>query len=172
MRVFLGGPIQFMIGDPVLMQRMRMAVLNLVETLRREGFEVFSAHLTEEFGKTTSEWAPSSIAQRDFDWMQRCDVFVALLPRDQSGLLARTDGTHVELGWASALGKPIVIVYDPRVAEAYSQLVQGLPAIAEVKSLEYERFMAEPELLVGSVREMVPQPRASLVPCAGGSAGT
>lgn len=154
MKVFLGGPIQFMIEDPVLLERMKRAVRRLVRTLQDAGMEVFSAHLVESFGATTADWQPHSIAERDLDWMRRCDVFVALLPSDGTGDLGRTDGTHVELGWASAMSKPIVLVTESRLAHRYSQLVQGLHAVASVRRVELDELLGAPSSLVPVVREV------------------
>src|SRR5262249_35932937 len=122
---------------------------------RSHEIEVFSAHLVEDFGAATPEWRPDSIARRDFEWMTSCDVFVALLPGDRHGNLARTDGTHVELGWASALGKPIILVMDAGVEEQQSQLLGGLGAVAPVHRAHLRDMAYEPSRLVCLMRDIL-----------------
>ncbi len=152
MKVFVGGPIQFMSGDPVLLSTMKEAVGSLIQALQVEGIQVHNAHLVEHFGATSDEWHPCSISERDLGWMRDCDAFVALLPPDGHGNLARTDGTHVELGWASALGKPIVLVVDSSLVPQCSQLVQGLSAIAAVQWFDFADAVRDPSALVRLVR--------------------
>lgn len=43
-------------------------------------------------------------------------------------------GTHVELGWASALGKPIVLLLER--GHEYAGLVTGLGSVTSVTSVE------------------------------------
>lgn len=152
---FLGGPIQVLSRDPLLLARLEGAVQAIVHAFRSNAMQVFSAHLAEDFGATTFEWQPHSIAKRDLMWMRSCDVFVALLPPDQGGSLARSDGTHVELGWASALGKPIVLVSDTKLEGQFSQLVTGLPAIAQVWRADFFEVMDDPDILVRLISEIL-----------------
>jgi nucleoside 2-deoxyribosyltransferase len=76
--------------------------------------------------------------------MQKCDVFIALLPKSSDGKLARSDGTHVELGWASALGKPIILVVDSDVEGETSHLVKGLGAVAHVTRVDSQALRSDP----------------------------
>ena len=70
------------------------------------------------------------VCSRDYQWMRECDIFIAILPLDSNGEMISTSGTSVELGWASAMGKPIVLVRDP--APKYSHLVLGLDVVTQV----------------------------------------
>jgi hypothetical protein len=54
--------------------------------------------------------------------MQRCDAYVALLWSCGSGAPVRSDLTHVEPGWASRVGKPILLVCDEMHQAGYPLL--------------------------------------------------
>lgn len=154
MQVFLGGPIQALTDDPVLLANTKSVLLQAIEHFQANGIEVFSAHLVEEFGDKTHEWTPTAVTQRDIMWMRTCDVFIAVLPRDSDGRLARTDGTHIELGWASALNKPIILVMDPEVEEESSHLVKGLSSVARVTRLSFQTVQDDPERLLSLAYEL------------------
>lgn len=87
---------------------------------------------------------------RDYAWMRECDVFVPVLPV-LDGTLLRTDGTHIELGWASALGRPIVGITDQPFAESASHLLKGLAKVAAATFLSAKEIATDPALLVDGV---------------------
>jgi nucleoside 2-deoxyribosyltransferase len=105
----------------------------LARLLRRQGHKVLSAHLYENFGEMDVSGRVQEVCSRDFQWMRQCDLFVAVLPLDRDGNVICSSGTSVELGWASAMGKPIVLVCDPEAK--YSHLVIGLDAVARVATV-------------------------------------
>ena len=70
--------------------------------------------------------------------MLQCDLFVAILPLDADGNVIHSGGTSIELGWASAMGKPIILVCDP--APKYSHLVIGLDAVAKLTKIDINRL--------------------------------
>lgn len=85
--------------------------------LRGAGGEVFLALERERWGEAIM---PAEVcAPLDFAEMQRCDVVVAYP--------GRSCGVAVELGWASALGKPIVLLVDATATA--SPLVRGIGAL-------------------------------------------
>lgn len=130
--VFVGGPIQHAIRDDGFHQPLRSAIRDIIDAVSAAHGTVFSAHVAEKFGVDTPLFTPDQVSVRDFGWMRRCDVFVPVLPVDGAGELMRTDGTHVELGWASALGRPIVVVTPLPMADNASHLLRGLPTVADV----------------------------------------
>ena len=144
MRIFLGGPIQALAGDGALLSSARQMIITASNYFSSAGAEVLSAHIIEEFGDLTHKWTPIEVTRRDRDWMQKCDVFIALLPKSSDGKLARSDGTHVELGWASALGKPIILVVDSDVEGETSHLVKGLGAVAHVTRVDSQALRSDP----------------------------
>ncbi len=133
--VFVGGPIQYAINEKGLFsQSLRSTLINVLERLETRGFRVLSAHRYERFGEVDMRGKFFEVCARDYAWMQECDAFVAVLPVDEHGVPVTTSGTSVELGWASAIGKPIVLVVEP--SGAYSHLVAGLHAVTEVVRLD------------------------------------
>ncbi|MFI5943079.1 nucleoside 2-deoxyribosyltransferase [Streptomyces uncialis] len=135
-KVFVGGPIQHAIRDDGFHTPLQDAISGIIGRVTAVGATVFSAHVAEKFGEDTPLFTPDQVSVRDLGWMRRCDVFVPVLPVDGDGDLMRTDGTHVELGWASALGKPIVVVTPAPLAANASHLLRGLPSVADVTVLD------------------------------------
>jgi nucleoside 2-deoxyribosyltransferase len=145
-KILLGGPIRHAVlageFDPSLL----VLVTSLLDTLESSGWEVFSAHRAEGFSIESEKFCSQKIVTRDFDWMKRCDLFVAILPPGPEGVL-RTDGTHVELGWASALGKPIIAVVPLPIPETYGHMLRGLGSIAQVDYINILDVQKRPEVL-------------------------
>ncbi|MDX3382452.1 hypothetical protein PV682_13405 [Streptomyces niveiscabiei] len=146
--VFVGGPIQHAIHGDGFHQPLRRTIRGIVDAVSAAHGTVFSAHVAERFGADTSQFSPDQVSVRDFGWMRRCDVFVPVLPVDGAGELIRTDGTHVELGWASALGRPIVVVTPLPMAAGASHLLRGLPSVADVTLFDLAEADADPAELL------------------------
>ncbi|MCK1798991.1 nucleoside 2-deoxyribosyltransferase domain-containing protein [Streptomyces sp. XM4193] len=133
--VFLGGPFKGLI-DPVtgrLREADRARYTSLIDAFEERGWRVLSAHRTEDWGAGLV--SDRECTRRDWEWMRECSVFVAFPGRPAS------PGTHVELGWASALGRPTVVLVEPDTECA--ALVAGLPGIAPVRLLEHTGDPAE-----------------------------
>lgn len=125
MTIFVGGPFKGNL-DPVSGEydpAARQALEALLEEVEGLGCSVLSAHRCEDWGRVpvTAE----ECTERDLRWMRECDGFLATLGPPMSF------GTHVELGWASALGKPTVVMLDPDTR--YAALATGLSAISQVR---------------------------------------
>lgn len=123
-KIFLCGPITYLIGPLGFDQRMRELVETVARALTAAGHDVLSAHRLEGFGANIPA-DPAEVYVRDWAIAQHAEVFVFLFPSDKERRLVRTDGTFIELGWATALGKPIMVVTDTRAA-ARSYLFEGL----------------------------------------------
>lgn len=134
--VFVGGPIQHAFSDKIFNNSLHNLIETVLSKLENEGFNVLSAHRFESYGQMDVEELKKEVCARDFNWMKSCDAFVAVLPAEKNMLPVRTDGTCVELGWASALGKKIVIIGTPE--GKYSHLVAGLSATARTSYVECE----------------------------------
>jgi hypothetical protein len=152
--VFVGGPIQHAIEADGFYSPLRLALQGIIEAVEKANGTVFSAHITEKFGVDTALYSSRQVSVRDFDWMQRCDVFVPVLMARGNTLL-RTDGTHVELGWASALRKPILLVTQQPLVSSASHLLHGLPAIADVSLLDVTLVAQSPTSLLKSIAQAV-----------------
>ncbi|MFF3645571.1 nucleoside 2-deoxyribosyltransferase [Streptomyces sp. NPDC002564] len=146
--VFVGGPIQHAIRDDGFHRPLRHAIRDIIDAVTAARGTVFSAHVAEKFGVDTPLFSPDQVSVRDIGWMRRCDVFVPVLPVDANGELMRTDGTHVELGWASALGKPILVVTPLPMAANASHLLRGLPSVADVTVFDLAEACAQPVQLL------------------------
>ncbi|MFJ3599693.1 MULTISPECIES: hypothetical protein [unclassified Streptomyces] len=148
--VFVGGPIQYAIEGDGFYSPLRRTLHSIIEAVQQANGTVFSAHVAEKFGVDTPLFSPQQVSVRDFDWMRRCDVFVPVLPVLGDDLL-RTDGTHVELGWASALRKPIKLVTRQPLVPGASHLLRGLPEIAEVSLFDDVDVAGDPSALLESI---------------------
>jgi nucleoside 2-deoxyribosyltransferase len=147
--VLCGGPIKSLFSKNVFDPAMRDLVVSCVGALRAADWTVYSAHLAEEFGPVTI--TSQEVTRRDNGWCVACDVYVALLPTAADGTVQPSAGTAIELGWVSAAGKPIVVVWDEARRNAYSHLVRGLDAITPVRFLAIEDVRRDSGLLVQSV---------------------
>lgn len=129
MKIFLGAPFyDFMDHRENVMQGDKRSLIRiLIETVRHKGFELYNAHEREEWGK---DWyGPEQCTPLDYEAISRSDIFMAMPGNPPSG------GVHIELGWASAQGKPIILLLE--AGKYYSNLVHGLPTITPVKIVYY-----------------------------------
>jgi nucleoside 2-deoxyribosyltransferase len=152
LKVFVCGPLTEAVDGQGLDKGLRGFLELVHDTLERVGMEVFSAHREEGWGE--DEPSPDVVAKRDSAWMRHCDATVMILGIP-SRPMWRTDGTFVELGWATAMGKPIVVVGD--LGAYRSALVRGLAgALGGIRTLPPEHVLASPEVLVRALREALP----------------
>ncbi|MFD4577494.1 nucleoside 2-deoxyribosyltransferase [Streptomyces sp. NPDC058417] len=150
--VFVGGPIQHAILEGGFVGPLQDAITTAIQTVTENGANVFSAHVVEKFGEETAAFTPEQVSVRDFRWMKKCDVFVPVLPvQQEDGILRRTDGTHIELGWATAFGRPVVLITKQPVVESASHLLKGLHRVGCVQHIDFDEFTEKPSLLVDAV---------------------
>lgn len=115
--VFLAAPYtQWMDADTGALQAERIVYLAaLHDALLADGAAVFSAHRNEGWGRG---WLPAEVCTpADFLAVRRSDVVCAVLGDPPS------PGVLVELGWASAMHKPVVVLVEDQPTP---QLVTGL----------------------------------------------
>ncbi|MDC9588390.1 nucleoside 2-deoxyribosyltransferase [Xenorhabdus sp. XENO-10] len=156
LKVFIGGPIQHALKLKTLDNNLQTHLKTAIHQLESLGTEVFSAHRAEQFGKITHLFTPEEVSQRDRQWMEQCDIFVAILPVcPQQKKLIRTDGTHIELGWASALKRPIILVTEKPFDDSASHLLKGLSAIAQVHHIPLNDFEYDPAILSHTIQSIV-----------------
>jgi len=149
--VFVGGPITFARSNQNgYHPKLKLDLEQVIQVLEAEGMTVHSAHRVENFGTVDITGQSQAITLRDYAWMKSCDIFVAFLP-DQNGEILRTDGTCVELGWASSMGRPIILLRDGSQARP---LIDGLEAIACVKTILIDDFLKNPRLLIEKISEI------------------
>ena len=156
-KVFVGGPIQNAISNSGNFFAPLESVLRTIHTaLLNHGYTLLSAHQQEQFGKVDLSGQPIAVCIRDFKWMNACDAFIAVRPpaeHDRNGRFFRTDGTCIELGWASMLRKPTIIVVDD--IDKQSHLVSGLRAITTVQAIGYTSAVSNPMLVVESLNSVI-----------------
>lgn len=78
---------------------------------------------------------PHQCTYLDFEGIKESDVIVAYPGSPISG------GVHIELGWASALNKPIVLLL--KKDEEYSPLIIGLHTKTSVFTMFFEENVLE-----------------------------
>ena len=158
--VFLGGPIQHAMSAAGFRPDLRETIERAIACTAVAGFRVLSTHAVERFGEIDVSASSGVVTARDMGWMRECELFACFLPPDPTtGWSLRTDGTCVQLGWASALGKPIVIVRD--AAAEHSHLIAGLHAVAQVRYIDYGAVAREPQALVSAIRGALGRPEAA-----------
>ena len=141
--VFVGGPIQHALRGSSMLPDAQTPLCVVHGAVEAIGAHLVSAHIAERFGGDTHSFTPAEVTVRDAQWMRTCSLFVALLPVDASGMLIRTDGTHIELGWASALGKPIIVLAPRNAHPQLSHLVKGLGCVAKVDLLDLDSAISD-----------------------------
>lgn len=155
-KIFLGGPIQFAFGENGKFNSdIKKTILLLINELKRNEYSVFSAHTSEKFGELTNQIDPSQICLRDNTWMKLCDIYVALIPSDIDGNYLRSDGTYVEIGWASSCNKPIVLILDQSQTDKLSSLVQGLNTICDLYLFDINEALSNTESLIMYIKTII-----------------
>lgn len=102
------------------------------------------AHIEEKFGRKL--FSPNHIARRDLQWIRESDLLVFIFPIcNATSLPLRTDGTFIELGYASACRKEAIIFMPNHTC--HSLLTQGI-----IEQLEYEHHpIVEPQYIINTV---------------------
>ncbi|UJB30684.1 MULTISPECIES: nucleoside 2-deoxyribosyltransferase [Chromobacterium] len=145
--VFVGGPIQHALKKEGMTAEAASPIKAVHDAIHGMRLHLLSAHLAERFGQDSHNYSPTEVVLRDYDWMVQCSLFIAILPCDSQSQLIRTDGTHIELGWASALKKPILILAQSHSHAQLSHLVKGLACVAPVKILDLGGIVHKPQIL-------------------------
>lgn len=129
--IFVGGPMQNAVSvENRFNPEVRLLIEKVLNILEKNQYNILSAHRYENYGEMDVSGKYEQVCSRDYNWMNACDLFAAVLPLDSNGDVICSSGTSVELGWASAKGKPIILIRD--VAPKYSHLVAGLNAVTRV----------------------------------------
>lgn len=84
---------------------------SIIDFFETQGWDVHCAHRREHWGREFME--PSECTRIDYTEIAACDVFVAFPGAPAS------PGTHIEIGWASAWNKPIVLLLDEGAEYAF-----------------------------------------------------
>lgn len=125
--VFLAGPFKALVDPEVGQLRAfeRSRYEALIDHLESRGYTVHNAHKREGWGAEFLQ--PEDCTRIDYEQIRNCSLFVTF-PGDPA-----SPGTHIEIGWAAALDKPIMLLLED--GYTYAFLVRGLHAIADVTSV-------------------------------------
>lgn len=129
-RVFLAGPFKNLL-DPetgLLSYSMQERFRSIIRLLEQKGFDVHCAHRREGWG--AKMMTPSECTRIDFEEISAADILLAF-----PGMPA-SPGTHIELGWASALKKRIILLLEH--GKEYAFLVRGLHQVADVTDIVFK----------------------------------
>ncbi|MFB5171362.1 nucleoside 2-deoxyribosyltransferase [Erwinia amylovora] len=154
-KIFIGGPIQFAIEHEVFNQELKQTLELAIQAVIQLNGQVLSAHKTERFGIDTPVFTPEMVSRRDFAWMQECDVFMPILPTLGDKELLRTDGTHIELGWACALKRPVLLVTPLPIVEGGSHLLKGMEHVCKLSKLDLHEFRRKPSQIYEIIEDLL-----------------
>lgn len=126
--VFVGGPFKNIIdaATGVVRTDQRRRIEAVIDHFESAGFDVYNAHRREQWGACML--TPDECTRLDYEEIRDADLFVAFPGEPAS------PGTHIEIGWASGMGKPVILLVDD--LEAHCFLVRGLPTVADVRFVE------------------------------------
>jgi hypothetical protein len=147
--VFVCGPIAQAVDAPGMDEGSRRFLEVVHETLEKGGLRVWSAHRELRWGQI--EPSPAYVAKQDLALMRACDATVIVLGTPSQARW-RTEGTFIELGWAIAMQRPLVVVGD---LDAYpSTLVRGLPSLSSgIRILTPNEVQADRTALLRFLKE-------------------
>ena len=119
-------------------------ILRVIDKLDAMGHEVFSAQVRERFGDELL--GAAQVTSEDFEEIKMSDLVIAF-----PGCSPISGGVHIELGWAAALNKPVIIFL--RDEQVYSALIYGLDAITVVEYVFFDKW--DSDMLVSKVADSV-----------------
>lgn len=129
MKIFMAFPFTQLCDarTGILQERYIEFLNNLRNDLLCLGHSVFLAHYREGWGKEVME--PKECTPADYEEMKNTDLVISFPGSPISG------GVHIELGWASAMSKKILLLLNEN--QLYSPLVLGLHTICDTEVIEY-----------------------------------
>lgn len=131
LKIYFAGAIRGGRGDAALYHEM-------IQSLG-----TFGTVLTEHVGDTelteAGDDGPNdrAIHDRDMAWLRACDLIVAEVTLPSLGV-------GYELGWACALGKPVLSLYRPQTGKRLSAMIAGSAAIV---TAEYATISQAKEII-------------------------
>lgn len=120
MKVFLSAGLSARLNNGVYDENHRQYLEELRRFLLKKNHKVFSAHCREQWGKKIMP--PDLCTPLDYRGIRESDLVIAIVEKPISA------GVCIELGWASALGKRILIIQ--RTSELPA-LIVGLKEICD-----------------------------------------
>ena len=135
-KIFLAGPFKSLVHPETgsMNHHEKQKLVNLIGFFESRGLSVHNAHKREGWGKNFM--SPEECTKIDYKEISGCDLFIAFPGSPAS------PGTHIEIGWASALKKPVILLLEQD--KDYAFLIQGL---GEVANVTYVRFSQEQDYI-------------------------
>lgn len=135
MKIYFAGAIRAGRGDSALYEA-------LITNLKKFG-EVLTEHVGHPALSAKGNDGPTDrfIHDRDMAWLESCDCVIAEVTTPSLGV-------GYELGWATALKKPVLCLYREIPDRPLSAMIAGCPGIqtAVYSTLEEARALMEPFL--------------------------
>jgi nucleoside 2-deoxyribosyltransferase len=131
--VFVAGPFWALVGKEggQVSGTARVHIETVLRHYDDMGVKVYNAHRRESWGLAFLE--PEEYSKLDFDEISTCDVVVAF-----PGVPA-SPGTHIEIGWASAMDKPLVLLLEQDVE--YAGLIEGLSSFRRCELVRFDKVV-------------------------------
>lgn len=128
MKIFLGTPITGLLDqNNKFSERNRTYLEHIISSLRRNERNVFCAIEREKWGE---ELLSGDVCTwLDYKEMLDADIFISI-PN-------KSHGVHVEIGWASALNKKIIILINKKFG-IKSPLIEGLHKLTNTEIITFE----------------------------------
>jgi nucleoside 2-deoxyribosyltransferase len=123
-KAFVAGAFSQALEDDCFQQGLQSRLEALGRLLRERGFQVFSAHEREEWGRRLD--LPARLAEIDLDELAKSDLLLAYVGGVQSV------GTWIEIGVAISQAKRVIIVRDP-AAPVVSSFFEGLSELGKLQ---------------------------------------
>lgn len=127
-KIFLGAPITMLTKT----EQFESLITGILADLRALGFEVSNAHEVEQFGRIT-DLSDSMIVERNLKWIEQTDVCVFLYLEGADKQSMRSDEVNIELGYAIAKSKDIVLVMSQEIYTNSSPMLRGIKDMANVR---------------------------------------
>jgi nucleoside 2-deoxyribosyltransferase len=140
---FLAGPFKGIVHPRTLQMREfeRARYEEIIAYLEKCGYVVHNAHRREGWG--ASFLTPEECTRLDWEQIKGSDVFIAFPGSPPS------PGTHIEIGWAAALGKPMILLLEEGCDYAF--LVRGLHTVANVTYVDMPRYRTDLSCLAAAL---------------------
>ena len=145
--VFIAGPFKALVdaeSEPRY-RELRTTIEELIDFFNSISWNVLNAHTREQWGAAFLQ--PNESTRLDYDQITSADLVVAL-PGDPP-----SPGTHIEIGWATALCRPLTIITESVVYNT-SALLRGMAELRQFRCQIF-RYQERPREVFDGVLERV-----------------
>lgn len=143
-KIFIACPISKYLTEDGMNLNFETFIQEVYEVCKTYTSNVFMALYREDYGKARME--DHICTPLDFEEMQESDLVIAF-PEDSMGVA-------VELGWASALKKKVVLILNEK--DKSSPLIRALNTVTDVEKIHtslQNGYYSEKEYIIGRIKE-------------------